>query len=173
MSPFLYTFKWFQIWLNNNHNLTSVICLCLVCSIWPIDRSLSDATTSESQWIWEQFQWKGTPISPNLQCWSQAIKLFNVISRTLVGWILPVCRNAVGVFYPHCWLDWMICLYKYGKCSHTDQYVHILKSKGCIFGHRFSFYHQSYTATSFYSIYMTDHLVTADIVRDFILSKTL
>ena len=26
-----------------------------------------------------------------------AIRLFSVISRTLVGWVLPLCRDAVGV----------------------------------------------------------------------------
>ena len=42
---FLHTVKWFQILLYNSHNLTSVICLHTVCSIWPIDRTLSGATT--------------------------------------------------------------------------------------------------------------------------------
>ena len=42
---FLHTVNWFQILLYNNHNLTSVICLHTVCSIWPIDRTLSVATT--------------------------------------------------------------------------------------------------------------------------------
>ena len=37
--------KWFQVLVYNSHNLTSVICLHTVCSIWPIDRTLSDATT--------------------------------------------------------------------------------------------------------------------------------
>ena len=42
---FLHTVKWFQVSLYNSHNLTSVICLPIVCSIWPIDRILSGATT--------------------------------------------------------------------------------------------------------------------------------
>ena len=42
---FLHTVKWFQILLYNHHNLTSVICLNTVCSIWSIDRTLSGATT--------------------------------------------------------------------------------------------------------------------------------
>ena len=33
--------KWFQVLLYNGHNLTSVICLHIVCSVWP----LSGATT--------------------------------------------------------------------------------------------------------------------------------
>ena len=31
--------------LYNSYNLTSVICLHTVCSIWPIDRTLSGAST--------------------------------------------------------------------------------------------------------------------------------
>ena len=42
---FLHTVKWFQVFLYNSHNLTSVMCLHTVCSIWPIDRTLSGSTT--------------------------------------------------------------------------------------------------------------------------------
>ena len=31
-------------------------------------------------------------------------QLFSVISRTLVGGVLPLCREAVGVFYSPSWL---------------------------------------------------------------------
>ena len=43
----------------------------------------------------------GTPRSPNLQSKSLAIRLSNVITRTPVGGegVLPLCRDAVGVFY--------------------------------------------------------------------------
>ena len=44
-SSFSHTVKWFRGLLYNNRNLTSVICLHNVCSIWPIDKSLSGATT--------------------------------------------------------------------------------------------------------------------------------
>ena len=37
--------RWFDVLLYNNHNLTSVICFHTVCSIRPIDRTLSAATT--------------------------------------------------------------------------------------------------------------------------------
>ena len=44
--------------------------------------------------------YNSTPHSPKLQhCWNLTIKLFSVISRTLVGGVLPLCREAVGVFY--------------------------------------------------------------------------
>ena len=43
LSSFFHTVKWFQVLLYNRHNLTSVICLHTVCSIWPIDRTQSGA----------------------------------------------------------------------------------------------------------------------------------
>ncbi len=43
---------------------------------------------------------RGTLHSPKLQnYWNLTIRLFSVISRTLVGGVLPLCREAVGVFY--------------------------------------------------------------------------
>ena len=45
LSSFLCTVKWFQVLLYNSHNLTSVICLHTVCSIWSIDRTLTVAST--------------------------------------------------------------------------------------------------------------------------------
>ena len=45
-------------------------------SIWPIDGTLSDATTP----TWEWWQFKGTPHSPKFEYyWSFTIRLFNVI----------------------------------------------------------------------------------------------
>ena len=45
LSSFLLTVKWFQVLLYDSHNLTSVICLYTVCSIWLLDRTLSCVTT--------------------------------------------------------------------------------------------------------------------------------
>ena len=45
LSSFLHTGKRFQVLLYNSHNLTSVICLHTVCSIWTTNRTLSGATT--------------------------------------------------------------------------------------------------------------------------------
>ena len=43
---------------------------------------------------------KGTPHSPKLQRhWDLTIRLFSVISWTLVDGVLPLCRGAVSVFY--------------------------------------------------------------------------
>ena len=42
---FSHTVKWFHVFLYNSHNLTSIICLCTVCCIQPIDRNQSGAIT--------------------------------------------------------------------------------------------------------------------------------
>ena len=48
----------------------------------------------------ERWQWRGTLHSPKLQYnWNLTIRLFSVISRTLVGGVLPLFREAVGVYY--------------------------------------------------------------------------
>ena len=55
---------------------------------------------STPEWTREKWQWRGTPHSSNLQhYWSLTIGLFNVISKTLIGGVLPFCRDAVGVFH--------------------------------------------------------------------------
>ena len=46
LNSFLHIVKLFQVLLYNSHNLRSVICLHLVCSIWPQNRTLLGATTS-------------------------------------------------------------------------------------------------------------------------------
>ena len=58
---------------------------------------------SGPEWIWERWQWRGTLHSPKLQhYWILTIRLFSVISRTLVGGggggVLTLCREAVNVF---------------------------------------------------------------------------
>ena len=61
-------------------------------SIWPIDRTLSGATTPG--------QWRSTLHSPKLQhYWKLTIRLLSVISWTRVGGcVLPLCSEAVGIF---------------------------------------------------------------------------
>ena len=46
---------------------------------------------SGTEWTWEQWQCSGTSHFPNIQNWSLTIRLFNAISRTHVGRILPFC----------------------------------------------------------------------------------
>ena len=55
---------------------------------------------SRPECTWEWWQWRSTPHFPKLQHYrSLTIRLFSVISWTLVGVVLLLCRDAVGVFY--------------------------------------------------------------------------
>ena len=81
-------------------NLASVICLnsvyILNSSIWPFDRNLSGPTTPSGPWrdsnegILHIFQ--------ALPGWILTIRLFSVISRTLIGNVLPLRKEEIGVF---------------------------------------------------------------------------
>ena len=66
-------------------------------SIWSIDRSLSGATTPSPSGPWSDGNKGvlGIPVSSRVTETSP----FSVISRTHVGEVLPLCRDAVGVFY--------------------------------------------------------------------------
>ena len=55
----------------------------LFYSICSLDRTIR-CNHSGSVWTWTQWQWTGTPHSPNLQGWSLIIRWFHVIIRTLV-----------------------------------------------------------------------------------------
>ena len=62
---------------------------------------------SRPEWTWEQWQWKGKAHSSNLQhYWSLIIRLFSVLSRTLIEGVLLLCREVVGVFHSPCCLSW-------------------------------------------------------------------
>ena len=71
-------------------------------SIWPIDMTILGATT---ELTCERWQWRSTLHSPKLQHYCNfTIRLFCVISSTLIsstliGGVLSLCREAVGVFY--------------------------------------------------------------------------
>ena len=45
LRSFLHTVNWFQVLIYDSRNLTLVICLHTVCSIWPIDTTLSGVST--------------------------------------------------------------------------------------------------------------------------------
>ena len=64
---------------------------------------------SGPEWTWEQWQWRGTPRSQKLQDWSLTLGLFNIITRTLIGRVLPLCKDAVGVFCSPSWLGQWCC----------------------------------------------------------------
>ena len=52
---------------------------------------------SRPEWTWERWQSKGTPHFLKLQnYWGLTIRLFSFISRTLIGGLLPLCRDAVS-----------------------------------------------------------------------------
>ena len=69
-------------------------------SIWPIDRILSGATKSGPKLNWERWQWRGTLHSTKLQhYWNLIIRLFSVISRTLV--VEGVCCILVSKKQKH------------------------------------------------------------------------
>ena len=62
----------------------------LVSSIRPIDRTLIRCYHYRLEWTLERWQWRGTLHSPKLQhYWNLTLRLFSVISRTLVGESYP------------------------------------------------------------------------------------
>ena len=69
-------------------------------SIGSIDRALSGATISGESRPRTTVM-KSTASSPKFQYHRNLlIRLYSVIYRTLVRGVLPLCRDAVGVFYP-------------------------------------------------------------------------
>ena len=92
----------FQVLLYNSHNLKSVICLHIVCCIWPLDRILSGATTLDLSGPGSDGN-EGVFHVPQNSSNTEALSSdgFNVISRTLVSGsgVLASCRDAVGIFY--------------------------------------------------------------------------
>ena len=77
-----------QVLLYNSHNLVSVIFLHTVYFYLTHRYDPIRCNHSGSEQTSEQWQWRDTPHTPNLQSWSLAIRWFNVISRTLIwsGW---------------------------------------------------------------------------------------
>ena len=89
----------------------------LFSSIWPRDRNVLKYYHSGAEWTSKRWEWKGTPYSPKLlHYWSFTIKLFSVISRTLIGkGILLLCWVAVGAF---------LSPRRLGKCMHVYIYAY-------------------------------------------------
>ena len=102
--------------------------------IWPIDRSLSGATTPGQSGPGNNGNETGIPHFPNLQhYWNFTIRWFHVISRTRVGRGLALCRDADGVFYSHSRQGKIsIMLYLDDRVSSSD--FQILKSFSSAFG---------------------------------------
>ena len=83
--------------------LFQAIQFCIITqfsSIWPIDRALIRCYYSRPESTREWWQWRGTPHSPKLQhYWNLTVRLFRVISKKLVEGVLPLCWEAICVFY--------------------------------------------------------------------------
>ena len=70
-------------------------------SFWPIR-----CYHSRLELTLERWQWRGNPHSPKFQhFWNFTIRLFRVISTTVVGEVLSLRSDAVGVFYSLSRLD--------------------------------------------------------------------
>ena len=53
------------------------------------------------EWTWERWHWRCTPHSPKLQYyWSLSDRLFNVISRILVGESYPTAKYQSCILQP-------------------------------------------------------------------------
>ena len=74
------------------------------CSVWPIDMTIR-CYHSRPEWTWEQWQWRDTPHSLNLQGWSPANRWFNVIFQDTCLWGGSY-SSAISVFYSPSWLGW-------------------------------------------------------------------
>ena len=71
----------------------------LLSYIWSVDRALTEATTPGQSGAGSDGN-EGTPYYPKIRhYWSFTLRLYSVIYRTLVGRILPLCRDTVRVFY--------------------------------------------------------------------------
>ena len=101
LTSFLHILKWFQVLLYKS-NLTAVIYLHTVCSIWPIDRTLSSATTPSGRWS-NNNQWVLHIPEISRAGASPSENLMSYLGHSL-GEVLPLCRNAVGVYYNPNWL---------------------------------------------------------------------
>ena len=62
--------------------------------------------------------WRGIPRFPNLHSWNLAIGWFSIISRSLVGGVLLLCRDAIRVFYRTCRLGYGAQVWRYSRPRH-------------------------------------------------------
>ena len=75
--------------LHSSHNLTWVICLHTVCSIWPIDMTLSDATTPD----------QSGPGS-NGNEWVLCIPQISKTGASPLDCLMPYLGHSLGESYP-------------------------------------------------------------------------
>ena len=98
LSCFLHTVNWFRVLLCNSNNLTLIICLVTVCFISPSDRILSGAAIPGQSG-------PGSNGNKEMLHIPHISKVGALASDCLVAylghslWLLPLCRDAVGLFY--------------------------------------------------------------------------
>ena len=105
----------------------------LFSAIWHINKDPVWCHHSGSEWNWVRWQWRDTPHSLKFNhYWILAIILFSVLSRTLVGEVLPLNREAVGVFYSPCRLGWLFSIMSGTLMGWGWGVLPIYKEKNCI-----------------------------------------
>ena len=105
------------------------------------------------EWAWERWQWRGTPHSPKLQrYWSLTIRLFSVISRTLVEKVLSLSRDAVSVF---CSQDNWANVINAGNLFQSDTYLQKKKKKNTCTSCFFDFFLFLFLISSFFSLFFS------------------
>ena len=69
------------------------------------------------EWTWERWQWRGTPHSQRLQhCWNFTIRLFTVLSRTLMGGSYPsAAKQSVYSSAPADWAKGCLLIGNYTR----------------------------------------------------------
>ena len=88
------------------------------------------------EWTRELSQRRGTPCPPKLQhYWNRTISLFSVINRTLVGRVLPLCRDTVSGFYSPNWLGNRILVVGDGNSSADMLFVYSTASADWAIGY--------------------------------------
>ena len=100
--------------------------------IHPINRTLSFATTPVNL-----ERWRGAPHFPKLQHYRNITnRLFCVISKKLIGGILPFCRDTVNEFYGPSWQGPLYIHYSHlgfflricsDICLYLYMYIYIVK----------------------------------------------
>ena len=94
----------------------------------PIDRTLIRCYHSGPEWTCERWQWRGTPHSLRLQhYWDLINKLLMSYPGYTWGGVLPLCREAVGVFYsPSQLSNNVISFLKPYNCGQGNDYYWIV-----------------------------------------------
>ena len=98
---FVYTpLKWSNSCISNN-SVKHLFAHCLDVKQFYLSHRWDPIRCYHSKWSREQWQWRQTPHSPNLQSWGLVIRLFNVISRTLlVGCLILWQRCSRRILLP-------------------------------------------------------------------------